>query len=733
MGRAGMSKLGNVLDASRTFGVREGVLRLEYELQRSSGLMSRKMRSVEGWSSWELARVARVPAQRVVAAWRERSDAFFFPDIRGLRLGLQQILGADGEASVIDQAEKILAGQLPYFGRLNFDCGFPPRWFKNPVTGQSVSPKQSWTRMRFSSPVYGDLKFILEPSRFLFLYPLTRAFALSGDERFAEAFWKAVEDWAAHNPPMAGPMWICGQECSLRIFAWSFALHAFAGSPATTDERVALLTSMVAAHAWRTAQTLGYARSQRSNHLISEAAGLWTAGTLYPDLKEAQTWQDLGAELLGEAVHDQITPGGVSQQHSFNYQRMILHVLLWTIRLSEIRGGKLSDDIRSRAMAAYEFMRTWVDPTSGLVPICGSDDGSLILPLAQAEYRDFRPLLQLSSSILGGTALPRGPWDEASLWFGAESAATPRTADRPIYVMSDNGYHRIGDQTSWALIRAGQYTRRPYQADQLHVDLWWKGANLACDAGTYSYNAPPPWDNALAGTSVHNTVTIDGRDQMRRAGRFLWRDWAQATGEISLTRDGQPIRFAGQHDGYRQLGVTHRRTVQWLPEIGWIIVDDLLGSGEHNVRLHWLLADLPFEVSDRPFEITLAQGPSRIRWTVCSDRPASAGIIRGGKKSWETGTPLANDDETSDLLGWQAPGYGDLQPAVSVVYSCRSQLPLRLATCVLTDESCAARIENRHLIVVKVEKHGEVEIYRAPLDTSAAVPTNLSEVHSPTV
>src|SRR6267142_210221 len=68
---------------------------------------------------------------------------------------------------------------------------------------------------------------------------------------------------------------------------WSFALYAFLHSHATTPQRVALLLSMIAAHAWRTVQTVGYARSQRSNHLFSEAVGLWTAGTLYPELKDA--------------------------------------------------------------------------------------------------------------------------------------------------------------------------------------------------------------------------------------------------------------------------------------------------------------------------------------------------------------------------------------------------------------------------------------------------------------
>ena len=164
--------------------------------------------------------------------------------------------------------------------------------------------------MRFASAAYGDLKFILEPSRFLFVYPLARAYAISGDQRLAEGFWRAIEDWARNSPPMAGPLWVCGQESSLRILAWSFALHAFIHSPATSAERVALLVEMIAAHAWRTEQTLGYARSQRSNHLISEAVGLWTAGTLYPELKEAAAWQDLGARLLREAVVDQITSEG---------------------------------------------------------------------------------------------------------------------------------------------------------------------------------------------------------------------------------------------------------------------------------------------------------------------------------------------------------------------------------------------------------------------------------------
>ena len=710
-----MSKLDDMLQVGRTFGVRDGMLRLEYELRRSSGLLSWRMRSVQGWESWDLKRIAPSSSpEEMLTARRDGTRRFFFGDAQILGADIRKCIGLDGEETVLAEAELILQGNLPYFGQLSLVCGFLPRWFENPVTGESVSPRRPWTQMRFASPDYGDLKFILEPSRFLFVFPLIRAYALSGDERFPQAFWAAIEDWARHSLPMAGPLWICGQECSLRILAWSFALHAFVNSPSTTSERIAGLVSMVAAHAWRTAQTLGYARSQRSNHLISEAVGLWTAGTLYPELREAPVWQNLGAHLLHEAVLDQITPEGVSQQHSFNYQRMNLHMLLWSLRLGEIHRAPLHEDIRSRAQAALDFISPWVDPMSGHIPNYGSNDGSLILPLSSGSFRDFRPLLQLAAAVLHRPPLDTGPWDEAALWFGAEPSVTEEVA--PLPPSSATGYFRLGDENSWALIRAGRYTRRPFQADQLHMDLWWKGINLACDPGTYLYNGPPPWNNGLAATAVHNTVTVDGRDQMRRAGRFLWLDWAQASGRLHSSTNGARLdRFEGAHDGYRRIGVTHRRMVQWLPAVGWVVVDDIEGVGKHDIRLHWLAADFPFDASVSPFQVVFSYGQSRVRWNIFSSSAGKGAIIRAGV---QVGEPPALMEDVR-MLGWESPTYGNLRPAVSLLYQVQSPLPLRLVTIILTDEQCTAERRDGQLVVVRRSPLEEPEVYRVSLSATA--------------
>src|SRR5262249_2196393 len=151
----------------------------------------------------------------------------------------------------------------------------------------------------------------------------------------------------------------------------------------------------------------------------------------------------------------------------------------------------------ARTTASLDFITAFVDPTSGQAPNHGANDGSLVLPLAATDYRDFRPLVQLGEAVLGRPSVyAPGPWNEAVVWlcWGPRGAGEVRSTARP---PASGGYHRLGDPNSWALVHAGRHTRRPFHADQLHVDLWWHGLNLARDPGTYLYNGDPPYDNGF--------------------------------------------------------------------------------------------------------------------------------------------------------------------------------------------------------------------------------------------
>jgi hypothetical protein len=153
-----------------------------------------------------------------------------------------------------------------------------------------------------------------------------------------------------------------------------------------------------------------------------------------------------------------------------------------------------------------------------------------------------------------------------SLWFGI-----PFQSKRYVQLPRYLGDHIYG-QDAWAVLRIAQFSSRPSHADQLHLDLWWRGLNIARDAGTYLYNAAPPWDNSLTTALVHNTVTLDGRDQFTRAGRFLYLDWFNAYRENRLGIGGNILQSSSAHYHTRRRPVIrHTRTVTVFTDERWQI------------------------------------------------------------------------------------------------------------------------------------------------------------------
>ncbi|NMB88269.1 MAG: hypothetical protein GYA17_07900, partial [Chloroflexi bacterium] len=478
--------------------------------------------------------------------WRLRSPAGAGPapqDVAGLRLSprlplpagdtLPALLGPAGQ-DVLVEAEEILNGRVRLYGGPAVELRLQPD-----------PPLRHWSQVSDDPAGGEDIKDQWEPARFGWAFTLARAYRLNPDERYPAAFWDYLETFLRANPPNLGPNWVSAQEAALRILALTFAAQVFSGAPGATAERLDRLAAALVQHGQRIPLTLIYARSQNNNHLFTEAAGLYTLGVLLKDWPAAQSWRNLGWKWLTWALRHQIEASGEYVQHSMNYHRLMLHTALWVDWLNRVDGAYFPDDVQDRLAAATRWIFYQMDPTSGETPNLGHNDGANILPLAGGNFRDYRPVVQAAGrAFLGADLLPPGPWDELSAWLGLE----PRgRQDRP--PGAGPALLRLGDATSWATLRAATYTTRPAHADQLIVDLWWHGQNVTLDAGTYRYTAPAPWKNTLAGTRVHNTVIVEGQDQMQRAGRFLWLDWAQAQVLPAVLPDA----VAAQHNGYARL------------------------------------------------------------------------------------------------------------------------------------------------------------------------------------
>jgi len=645
-----------------TLGFQWLFFRLSYATRQRLGLLCRQMPAKE-WRACPVSEYLNDPSLADSPAYfdyrsNEAPTFFFSPSQRN---NYQSHFPRwDTESlSPTSYADDVYQGKFKYFEHQyvqDVQAAFPPEWHMNPFTGDRTSAHKHWSEI--SDFAHGDIKLIWELSRFAFVFALVRAYWRTGDEKYAEIFWQLVEDWREKNPPNLGVNWKCGQEISFRVMAWCFGLYGFLHANATNAVRVVALAQMLAVSGERMEGNISYALSQRNNHGISEAVGLWTIGLLFPEFREAAKWREKGRLFLEEQGKLLIYEDGAFSQHSVNYHRLMLHDYLWALRLGDLNGQPLSDELKVRVKKAGEFLYQIQDAETGQVPYYGQNDGSLILPLSNCDYLDFRPVVQAASVYFTGKrCFEAGLWDEDLLWLLGPVALSSPVVEKPRRDLqaAEGGYYTLRNETGFAFVRCAEFRDRPSQADMLHVDLWWCGQNIAIDAGTYSYNAPEPWNNPLAHTAYHNTVTVDDRDQMERVGKFIWLPWLNGKVRcMNRSSQGHIAYWEGSHDGYQRLPspVDHRRGILQLGEESWLILDYLPGGAPHRFRLHWLFPDMAHIWDEKTGHMTLDTKKGSYHTQVGSRTPHGRySLVRGDEKS---------------PRGWLAPYYSYREPALSL-------------------------------------------------------------------
>ncbi|MDJ0840776.1 MAG: alginate lyase family protein, partial [Acidobacteriota bacterium] len=570
----------------------------------------------------------------------------------------------------IPEADRILAGGMPYFSHYWVD-GFRggEDWYRNPIVGGSVDPKIHWQDQSFISSEFGDLKVIIDPSRFGWVFTLIRAYRLTGDRRYYERCRTLVLDWADHARPTGGPLWICGQETAIRAMALYFLWHS---CPKDEEGKgfQSVLSHLLMVHGKRIEGSLAYALSQKNNHGITEATALYSIGAMFPDDPRGHRWHRIGRRNLIGELTSQIYDDGAYVQHSVNYHRLMLQTAIWALTLGESLGKAFPDAVYEKIGKAADWLYAMVDPETGRAPNYGNNDGAWIFPLDSMGYSDYRAGVQAAYHLCHQRpAYPPGPWDEPLYWFAPGEprvSGEPESREESAVVHFPKGGNIVMNAPGGRLIaRCADFRDRPGQADQLHVDLWYRGHAIAVDAGTYCYNVTDEWANGLSRSDVHNTITLDDRDQMRRATRFTWINWArgQVTHNDALP-DGSHL-LTMNHDGYMSMdrGAVHHRAVLRLDATGdsWAVIDQLSPKKQHAVRLHWLFPDYPHEWSAEENRLRLTTPAGEYYVSVASSTGNTADLVRA--------------DETS-RRGWWAPYYGTKEPALSLGLTAHTNRPV---------------------------------------------------------
>lgn len=515
---------------------------------------------------------------------------------------------------------------------------------------QDADIQQHWSKAKLPIDV-PDIKLLWEPARFDWCIPLTKAYYLTENEDYYFTFRETTLEFITKNPVGQGLNWQSAQEVAIRFINLSIAYSLFAAALSTDKAFDSELRQYMAAMPDRISQTLIYAYAQNNNHLLSEAVGLLTASVFFSKDEIAKKYQREGIYLLNYCLKKQFYENGAYIQLSTNYHRLVLDLLIWVGFLEGQSGEKfIKNENCPTIHRAIDWLYKNADSHTGKMNNYGHNDGAYLLQFANVDYDDARPTIQAASRAFGlADYFSAGDHDEKAAWLGfsnevknAEIAETAQVA-------------RLQCDKSWVILRATQHENRPAHADQLHLDLWYKGQSIVHDNGTFSYNRPAPWRNQLSRTRYHNSIVVNDRDQMIKCGTFRWQNWSSGNWE----RWEQHLKC--EHDGYRDLGIIHQREVLCNKDEKWCVKDRLnfLRSitAPTEIELVWHLKDGVITIDDTNSVYVEYDG---FKLVLCFNIDMNLSVFRAGKCILGKGV----DDET---LGWFSATYNLKTPSLTII------------------------------------------------------------------
>ncbi len=467
-------------------------------------------------------------------------DATFAP-----RLPLPDgVAGIECAQQIVDLADQIQRHCFPIFAG-TVDAGPDIRWRRDYLRGIETGLSYFRRIPYLDTPRAGDHKVIWELNRHEHLVVLAQAYLLTGARRHLDEIRAQLESWIAGNPFHRGTNWASALEVAFRALSWIWVYH-FVGREMPPEFRAGWL-HMLYLHGCHLANNLSFYFSP-NNHLVGEALALHALGLFFTSVPRAAIWEKRAARVMSEAMNRQIRADGSSFEQSTYYQGYLLDMF----RLHAVLATP-GPEYLAKLERMAEFMDAVTGP-SRLPPMLGDDDGGRL------------PLGSIRCLARAGT------------W---QSRLFP---DAGIAVMTCGATHAVVDAGPFGALHSGHS-----HSDTLSIVIRSGDEEILIDPGTYTYTGEPEWRDWFRGSSAHNTIRIDGRDQAVKAGPFRWTGQPEVAILDWRTNSNRDILEAE----CRYAGFTHRRRVEFQKPDVFLIIDTVSGPlGEHEIEQFWHLGSL---------------------------------------------------------------------------------------------------------------------------------------------
>ncbi|MFD4630672.1 alginate lyase family protein [Streptomyces sp. NPDC058284] len=640
-----------------------------------------------GSPGWYLRRLSRMGPLEVggrvgdaVRRRRWRSEPPGCPRVTGARFTAVLPAGAvaavppDAAKRLVAEADRLMAGHAEFFGVGRDDLA-DPDWCHDPKTGRRAPSGYAFGLPYRDEDAVGDIKQIWELSRHQYLTVLAAAYAVTGDERYAERVAGHLRSWWAANPPLRGVHWISGIELGIRLLSWVWIrrlLDAWPGAAGLFEGNPVALNQIWHHQRWLAA--FPSRGSSANNHVIAEAAGQAAAACAFGWFPASARWRTGALRSLERRLRSNTYPSGLNRELATEYHGLVLELGLAAVAEADAAGVPVPPSIRLVLLRMTDALAAVVDnrlrpPRQG-----DADDGHGLVVDGAGTDR-WASLLATGDAVFGrlawwpavtGTDV-RTPFLAALVTPYAKSGSAPavsRPARRPDRFTGPGMTILRGPGEIWCRCDGGPHgflsIAAHAHADALSVEVRHDGVDVLADPGTYCYHGQPEWRQYFRSTLGHNTLQLDGADQSVSGGPFLWtrhartRVLTEAVPDASVTRDvsgGGTARWCAEHDGYEPS--VHRRRVELVAASRELRVIDEVRGPRRGARLAFHLG--PAVAAD------LVGSRAVLTWTRDGE-DRSAVLELPEELDWR-----AHRGESDPPLGWYSAGFGRKEPATTLI------------------------------------------------------------------
>jgi hypothetical protein len=460
---------------------------------------------------------------------------------------------------------------------------------------------------------------------------LITAYRYNGKSIYLETANDHLIDWVVTHPVpdrlSFSTSWRALEAARRVTGAW-LALYAYAKSePQLTDEGLFMLLSSIPEHARLLREHHSF---WGGNHIVTEKMAIAVCALIWPEFKSSPEWLNYALVVLQDQLLKQTYPDGSYKELANHYQKIVAQNFLKVIYLL----GKEADipfakDFIQRVELMWNYF-AYVSRPSGFGPL--NNDSTL-----EDNFHHLEDAVRFYD---------RSDWKHI-ITHGEEGEA-PDISTTKYFPWAGHAIMRNNwsADAHWAFFDVGPNGSAHQHFDRLHLSVSWGQEDILVDTGRYIY-VPGPFRDYFRSGKGHNVVRVNGKDSLLPPNTVNQpMPIHQKRGE-SFHLFQSSVRFASQTlSGGKAV---HDRAVVYVNDIGWLVIDQLLGFGPNKYETNW---------NFHP-DCLVTQDGLALDIRTISGRHASLKLISRSEGEWK----LVRGQTEPEVLGWYSWAYNERRPS----------------------------------------------------------------------